>query len=175
MNLSMNGFEVLHYFEQCRLKAYPDPGSPRGKAITAGHDDTSLSGAPWTIGWGDTGPDVVEGLTITQNNADVRLSTRMNNEFEPGVTALVKAPCTQGQFDGMCDLAYNIGLNAFKNSTLLQVFNRGLISSAGQQIAVWNKSGGKVMLGLRRRRAADKALFDGQSGKFAIALAASLR
>lgn len=65
--------------EGCRLKAYPDPLSPRGRALAlplakrpAGWQ--SLSGAPWTIGYGHTGPEVHEGLEWTQGEADAALS-----------------------------------------------------------------------------------------------------
>lgn len=64
--------------EGLRLKAYPDPLSPRGKAMAlpinkrpAGWE--KLSGAPWTIGYGHCGPEVVEGLTWTHEQANAAL------------------------------------------------------------------------------------------------------
>ena len=155
MKTSTSGISVLHFFESCRLKAYPDPGT---------------GGAPFTIGWGDTGPDVVPGLVITQDEADARFTRRLANEFEPGVLNLLTLMPEQAQFDGMVCIAYNIGLTAFKNSTLRKNFNAGDISGADAQFLAWVKAGGKVMLGLRRRRASEQALFRGMTGDQAIAI-----
>ena len=160
MKTSSNGVAVMHYFEQCRLKAYPDPGSK--------------DGTPWTIGWGDTGPDVVPGLHITQDEADIRFAKRLAREFEPGVSALING-ATQGQFDALVCLAYNIGLPNFKSSTLLRKFNAGDIPGADAQFPRWNKNDGKPMLGLTRRRAAEQALFRGLSGDQAIAVGAAVK
>jgi len=167
MKTSTNGVQVMHYFEQCRLKAYPDPAT---------------GGAPWTIGWGDTGPDVVPGLTITQDEADARFARRLVREFEPGVMSLVKVPLTQGQFDALVCFAYNVGLDddtdtlaeGLGDSTLLRKVNAGDFAGAADQFQFWNKAAGKVMLGLRRRRAAEKALFEGMSGAQAIAIGAAV-
>lgn len=67
--------------EGCRLKAYPDPYSPRAKEmrrlkISDASDPRvkALSGAPWTIGAGHTGPEVHEGLEWTQAQADAALA-----------------------------------------------------------------------------------------------------
>jgi lysozyme len=156
---SPNAISVLHYFEQCRLKAYPDPGT---------------GGAPWTVGWGDTGPDVVPGMCLSQDEADERFAERLNREFEPGVRNLLARPASQAQFDAMVCLAYNIGLGNFGSSTLLRRFNANNITGADEQFPVWNRAGGRVMLGLRRRRAAEQALFRGKSGPEAIAIGSAI-
>lgn len=63
--------------EGVRLQAYPDPASPLGKAMRlpeASRPDgwATLSGAPWTIGYGST-HGVTAGMTITQAEALYRL------------------------------------------------------------------------------------------------------
>lgn len=156
MKTSADGFFVLHGFEGCCLAAYPDPAT---------------KGAPWSIGFGDTGPDVVPGLVITRQQADQRLANRLEREFEPGVlAALTRAP-TQRQFDAMVCLAYNIGLRAFTGSTLVRKFNLGDTQGAADAFLSWVIAAGKVMLGLRRRRTAEKMLFLGKSAAAAIAYA----
>ena len=159
MKTSTNGVQVLHNFEGCKLTAYPDPAT---------------GGRPWTIGYGDTGPDVVPGLVITQDEADARFTRRLADEFEPGVLSALKATPTQGQFDAMVCLSYNIGLGNFRSSTLLRKFNAGDVPGADAQFPAWNKAAGKIMLGLRRRRAAEQALFRGLSGDQAIAVGAAV-
>lgn len=169
MKTSTNGVQVMHYFEKCVLTAYPDPGSVDGK--------------PWTIGWGDTGPDVKEGLVITQDEADARFARRLAREFEPGVMSLVKVPMTQGQFDALVCFAYNVGLDqdedtkaeGLGDSTLLRKVNAGDFAGAALEFAKWNKNDGRVMLGLIRRRAAEAALFKGMTGAQAITIGAAIK
>lgn len=156
-DMSADGLAILRYFESCRLEAYWD-----------------ADGRVWTIGWGDTGPDVVQGLRITQAEADARLQRRLAREFVPGVLAALTRPATQAQLDAMVDLAYNIGASAFQGSTLVRLFNAGDLASAAEQFLRWNRSGGKVLLGLRRRRAADRARFLGESGATAIKIGAAI-
>lgn len=154
MRTSDQGIALLHHFEGCRLEAYPDPGT---------------GGDPWTIGWGDTGPDVVPGLVITQAEADRRFADRLAREFEPGVLAAVRVPLTQHQFDALVSLAYNIGLAALNRSTLLRKLNTGDYVGARAQFGRWTRAGGRAMRGLQRRRAAEAAMFGGADVLAAIA------
>jgi lysozyme len=160
MKTSPAGIAVMHFYESCRLKAYPDPGT---------------GGQPWTVGWGETGFDVVPGLILTQCEADNRFARRLANEFEPGVNAARTRPATQAQHDAMVCLTYNIGMGAFARSTLLRKFNAGDIPGAQAQFAVWNRAGGRVMLGLQRRRASEAALFQGLTSDQAIAIGQSVK
>lgn len=152
MRLSANGLAVVHYFESCILKAYPDPGSRDGN--------------PWTIGWGHTGPEVRKGLVWTQAQADAALVQDMA-KFEARVSRLVTVQITQGQFDALVVFDFNTG--ALDRSTLLKLLNAGDYNGACAQFARWNKNDGKVMRGLVRRRAAEAALWRGISGADAIA------
>jgi len=155
MKTSTNGIQVLHHYEGCELEAYPDPAT---------------GGDPWTIGWGNTGPDVKPGLCITQDEADAMFTQRLAKEFEPGVGVILRLPVTQGQFDACVCLAYNIGLGAFRASTLVRKFNAGDIDGAADQFPRWSKAAGQSMKGLRKRRAAERALFQGLTGEQAIAV-----
>lgn len=101
MKLSNKIRSMIMLWEGCRLTAYKCPAGV------------------WTIGYGHTGKDVAEGMTITALeavklfNADV---DRFANTVEP-LTAGVEL--TQNQFDALVSLAYNIGPGALKRSTLL--------------------------------------------------------
>ncbi len=116
----------------------------------------------------------MKGLRITQAEADERLQRRLAREFLPGVLKALTCTATQAQLDAMVDLAYNIGVGAFQSSTLVRLFNAGDQAGAAEQFPRWNKSGGKVLLGLRRRRAADRARFLGASGAEAIKIGAAI-
>lgn len=153
MRISANGIAVAHYFEQCRLVAYPDPGSKDGK--------------PWTIGWGHTGPEVVKGLVWTQAQADAAFEKDLL-KHEARVARLVTVPLTQGQYDALVLFDYNTG--ALHSSTLLKLLNAGDYAGAQAQFKRWNKNDGKVMRGLIRRRAAEECLFAGMGGAEAIAI-----
>lgn len=131
-------------FESCKLTAYPDPGT---------------GGDPWTIGWGSTGPGIKKGVTWTQEQADARFMEDVD-KFSDGVVALLNgAPTTQGQFDALVSFAYNIGLGALKESTLLRLHKEGKYLEAAGQFGRWVKAGGQTLKGLVRRREAEKTLY----------------
>lgn len=156
ITMSNEGLLVLRHFEGLRLKAYRDPVGV------------------WTIGYGHTGPDVYEGLVWSQAQADKALRERLDREFVPGVLAVIKRSMRQHELDAMVDLAYNIGVSAFQGSTLVRKFNAGDTAGAADEFLRWNRAGGKVLLGLRRRRAAERALFLGASGREAIEVGESV-
>lgn len=163
MRISESGIAVMHHFESCQLKAYPDPGSK--------------SGAPWTIGWGHTGPEVCKGLCWDQQRADAEFVKDLQR-FERDVLSLVKVPLTQGQFDALVSFAYNVGSDidadtlaeGLGDSTLLRKLNARDYDGAAREFQKWNKNDGKTLRGLTRRRAAEQALFCGYTGEQAIAM-----
>lgn len=159
MKTSADGIVLLHHFEGCSLAAYPDPAT---------------GGAPWTIGYGDTGPGVVKGLVITQAQADQRFADRLSREFEPGVLKVLAQEPDQLQFDAMVCLAYNIGLRNFAGSSVVKRFNTGSRLAAADAFLLWDKAAGKTMLGLKRRRTAERAMFLGSSAPQAIATGAQV-
>ena len=59
MGITPEGLQLIKSWEGCRLCAYPDPAS---------------GGAPWTIGYGHTGPEVHQGLAISQQQAEAWLA-----------------------------------------------------------------------------------------------------
>ncbi len=144
--VSQRGIALIHSFEQCRLDAYPDPGSRDGN--------------PWTIGWGSTGPGIKKGVTWTQAECDARFAADLA-AFAAKVDALVgMVPTTQHQFDAMVSLAYNIGVGALGKSTVLRLHKAGDYLGAARAFLMWNKNDGKVMRGLTRRRLAEADLYD---------------
>ena len=184
-----DGHELNHHYEACRLRAYPDPGSPLFKALQAARIDpynltmvplqfAHLSGRPWTIGWGDT-EGVTVGMTITQAEADARYAKRLVRDFEPAVRAAVRVPLKQRQFDAVVSTVYNIGpgsadrdgifhLKDGRPSTFLRKLNLGDYAGAAAELPKWNKSGGQVLKGLDRRREATRLVFLGMDAGSAI-------
>lgn len=174
-SIGADGTHICHYYEQLRLRAYPDPGSELARAMARGIPrQAGMSGAPWTIGWGDTGPDVVEGLVIDEAEANRRFDARMAREFEPAVLRTVHIPIDQKQFDALVSIFYNAGVPNMTSSTLVRLLNLGDTVGAANQFPRWNKSGGIVMKGLQRRRHAEMLVFEGEGAIDAIAKALAL-
>lgn len=135
--------QLVRRWEGCRLEAYPDPGT---------------GGAPWTIGWGATGPGIVQGVVWTQAKADERLS-RDVERFMAGVRALVKVRLSDNQLGALTSFAYNVGLGALRGSTLLRKLNAGDFKGASDEFLKWNKAGGRVLTGLTARRRDERETF----------------
>lgn len=75
------------------------------------------------------------------------------------IKRLVLVKLTQGQYDALVSLVFNIGEGNFARSTLLRKLNRGQCSAAADEFKRWVYAGGKKLRGLVNRRAAESALF----------------
>lgn len=143
MKISDVGLDLIMTHEGCELVAYPDPAT---------------GGAPWTIGFGHTGPEVVEGLHIDQEQA-LEYLRRDLVWVEKCIANSVKVELTQGEFDALCSFVYNLGCGALGKSTLLTKLNAGDSDGAAQEFGKWNRAAGKVMKGLVIRRKAEMEVF----------------
>jgi len=144
MQVSVKGRQLIETFEGLRLTAYQD---------TVG---------VWTIGYGHSGragkPVPVSGMVITAATADFILTNDLN-AIEAGVLAAIKRPMDQGQFDAMVSLAFNIGMGAFRSSSVARYFNRGQPILAADAFRLWVRASGKVLPDLARRREAERQEF----------------
>lgn len=139
MTLSQNGINLIKSFEGCRLTAYVD-----------------TSGV-LTIGYGHTG-GVTKGQTVTQAQADEMLKKDLAN-YANGVQALIDNKTilfnvNQNMFDSLTSFCYNCG-----KGNLLKLVKSRTVSEVAEHITAYNKSAGKVLTGLVRRRQAEKDLF----------------
>ena len=104
-----------------------------------------------TIGYGHTGKDIREGDRITPYWAEELLLLDLK-EHEVGVRRL-KVAHTQGQFDALVSLAFNIGVERLSRSTLLRTIrNGGSKAQITKEFKRWVYGGGKKLKGLERRR-----------------------
>ena len=126
------------------LKAYPDPAT---------------GGAPWTIGYGHTGPEVHPGMRITQQEADAYLEQDLCRVGQQ-ISKVVHVELSQDEFDALVCFVYNIGIGNFMNSTMLRLLNMGKFDEASNEFEKWTKGAGKVMPGLVARRQEEKDLFN---------------
>ena len=126
-------------WEALRLRAYDD-----GVGIT-------------TIGYGHT-EGVRPGDTCTREQAELWLTDELESYALRLLPFMIREP-SQQQFDAMLSLAYNCGVAAIGKSSLMRKYNEGDDKGASDWFLMWNRAGGKMMPGLSRRRAAERAIY----------------
>lgn len=118
----------------------------------------------WTIGWGSTWD--IDGNAVTADHPDIdeehgtALLRRELRHVEPAIRRLIKVPLNENQFSAICSWAFNVGTGNMQNSTLRMKLNRGDYEGASAEFPKWRRAGGRILKGLVRRRAAERALFD---------------
>jgi len=140
LEISPQGIKLIQRWEGCKTRAY------------------QCSANVWTIGWGHT-KGVKRGDTITVAEAD-KLLLKDLVEYDQAVNKLVTVPLSENQYDALVSFTYNVGISAFKGSTLLRVLNQEKYSEAANQFMRWVKAGNKTIQGLVNRRQAEKELFE---------------
>src|SRR5690349_3979801 len=110
MYISQAGVDLIKQFEGLRTKAYLCPANV------------------WTIGYGSTGRHVTEGLQITEERAEELLRSDLMR-FQDAVRKHA-GECTQGQFDALVSFAFNVGITAMANSTLIKKHKAGQFREA---------------------------------------------
>lgn len=137
--VSPEGIALIKQWEGLRLRAY------------------QCSAGVWTIGYGHTG-NVRAGMEITEEGADALLVSDIA-KFERAVAQAVEVPLTQHQFDALVSFAFNVGVGAFKGSTLLRKLNTVQYDAVPAELMRWVHAGGKRVQGLVNRRAAEAGLW----------------
>ena len=137
--LSPTGLNLIKSFEGCKLTAYKC--LPTEKY--------------YTIGYGHYGSDVKAGMKITEEQAEELLVQDCEKAIKNVNSFMSKYNFNQNQFDALVSFAFNIGsinqLTANGTRTLEQISSK---------IPAYNKSGGRVITGLVKRRTKEKELFD---------------
>ena len=137
MKTSQKGIDFIKRHEALRLNAYLD-------AVGV-----------WTIGYGHT-KTAKKGMTITEAEAEKLLVDDL--KYAENEINSHNLPLKQHQFDALASFVFNVGVGAFRTSTLLKrlkadVNHPDIIN----QLNRWIYGGGKVLSGLvkRRRQEAD--------------------
>jgi lysozyme len=142
----LSSADVKHIYGQIDAATHP-PELPPMQTVTAlglasikSREGLRLvayqdKGGVWTIGWGDT-IRVKQGDTCTKEQADQRFIERVD-EHQDSLRKALKIPCTQGQFDALVSMSYNIGAPALRGSTLMRLLNGGNTLGAASQFARW--------------------------------------
>jgi lysozyme len=144
--ISQKGLEILKKFEGLSLTPY------------------KCAGGIWTIGYGNTyypnGVKVKEtDLSITKEKANEMLEMLLGT-YEKAVDSFCRDDINQNQFDALVLLAYNIGVGNLQRSTLIKKVNLNPNDlSIKTEFLKWNRSAGKVLVGLTKRREAEANLY----------------
>ena len=146
MRLDSKGYDLIKTFEGLSLKPY----LCSAKVPTIGYGNTFYTnGVKVTI----------SDAPITQEKANEMLKV-IADSFALKVSKIVPSGLTQNQFNALVSFAFNLGVQALTNSTLLRLVkinpNDGNIA---KQFLRWNQAGGKVVDGLTKRRIKESALY----------------
>jgi lysozyme len=132
------------------------------KRLKDGYCTTYLCSAKvLTIGYGSTGEGVRPGVIWSQAKATARFERDLE-QFAAGVYALSPVLYFENEKRqaAIISFAYNLGLGAYRASTLRRAVNRLDWPEAQRQVKRWNRAGGKVVRGLTIRREAEAALME---------------
>ena len=147
MNVSDAGLKFIAAHEGSRNQPYNDPSG--FATIGIGH---LIGRRPVTQADRDHWGTLTEQQVLDLFREDIL-------KYSDPVAASVKVPLTQNQFDALVSFAFNVGVGGFKGSTLLKKLNAGDYEGAANEFAKWNKSAGRVLPGLTRRRSEEADLF----------------
>jgi len=133
---------IIANFEGFSPKTYQDAGN---LAIGYGHDIIPGDGFD-------------ANSEITESDGYALLRSDVESRFAP-VLSYVNVDLTDNQKAAIISFAYNVGVAAFKNSTMLKLINQGDLDGAADEFAKWNKSQGSILAVLTDRRAQERDLF----------------
>lgn len=137
MKTSQRGINLIKEFEGLRLTAYRCPAGV------------------YTIGYGHT-RGVKRGMKITEEEASAYLATDLRNSEKAVERYISVYHWNQNEYDALVSFTFNCGTTNLRSLLRNGRRNRVQIAAA---LPLYRKAGGKVLKGLERRRAAEKALF----------------
>lgn len=126
-----------------------------GEALTTYYDPVGVA----TVCYGDTDPAMaIPGASYSRVECLQSLERQLVAHAKPVLACAPGVIASPEMTASFVSLAYNIGTNAFCTSTVARRFNSGDYQGACDAILLWNRAGGKVLPGLVRRRADERAL-----------------
>ncbi len=137
MKTSQRGIDLIKQFEGLRLTAYKCPAGV------------------YTIGYGHT-RGVKRGMKITEEEASAYLTADLRNSEKAVERYDSIYHWNQNEYDALVSFTFNCGATNLRSLLRNGGRNRSKIAAT---LPLYRKAGGKVLKGLERRRAAEKALF----------------
>ena len=145
MHINERGIEIVKSFEGISLKPYLCPANV------------------WTVGYGatvgsDGRPIDPDMESISETEAETLLIRDLESS-EGWVRRLIKTALTENQYSALTSFTFNVGCGALQRSTLRMKLNRGEYQGAADEFPKWKFANKRILAGLVRRRAAERALF----------------
>lgn len=139
--ISPAGLELVKSFEGLQLRAYKD-----------------IVGV-LTVGYGHTGKDVHESMTITEAQAEALLRADMAGACADVQNLPMSALLNDNQFSALASLVFNVGAGCLRKTHLRAALDAHDWKKAADCFLEWDHAGGKQVAGLTRRRKSERALF----------------
>jgi lysozyme len=98
------------------------------------------------------------GRTYTSAECDAQLDRDLERHAAGIARCIPMDRLTAGQKVAFVDAAFNIGVPAFCGSSMARRINAGDAIGACDALLLWNRAGGKEVLGLSRRRQREREL-----------------
>lgn len=143
--MTAQGMHALIAREGSRSKMYRDSaGLP---TIGVGH---LLTQSELSSGKINIGGEIVRWHKGLSDKQITTLLDQDNEHAEHAVNEYVTVPLADHQFDALVSFVFNIGVGAFRRSTLLRLLNQGNYASVPAQLRRWIYAGGRPILRNRR-------------------------
>lgn len=144
MNAALElALRLIRAFEGCRLKAYQD-----------------IVGV-WTICFGST-KGVGPGQVKSQTQCDMLLAAEAGGFMLRVLQLCPELAPYPNRLAAVTSMAYNVGLGAFKASTLRRKCRAKQWGAAALEFKKWNKAGGRPVRGLTIRRGLEQKTFEAE-------------
>ncbi len=168
--------KIIKQFEGFCAYAYPDPASDLYKALARhgwvdewmsgkmkwndlGKNFQALNGSPWTVGYGET-RGVTRNTVWTLEQATTALEARVKEFMAEAIKDCPKlATESPERVAAITSLAYNIGSQAFADSTACKRIMMQDDHNVPEAMQRYNKAGGKIVQGLVNRRLVEANLW----------------
>lgn len=155
------------------VHSYPDPASDLAQTLISRGlwqkylrlqvgiplSMANLSGKPWTIGMGVTGPDIGAKTVLTPEQCAMREDAELGEKLTALMKLVGHLNLPIKALGALLSFVYNVGIEAFRRSTLFEKLLQRDWQGAAAQFDRWVYAQGKKMPGLVARRGDEKRAF----------------
>ena len=155
------------------VHSYPDPASDLAQTLISRGlwqkylrlqvgiplSMANLSGKPWTIGMGVTGPDIGAKTVLTPEQCAMREDAELSEKLTALMKLVGHLNLPIKALGALLSFVYNVGVEAFRRSTLFEKLLQRDWQGAAAQFDRWVYAQGKKLPGLIARRSDERALF----------------
>ena len=146
MRINERGLKIIKLFEGFRSEPY----------LCSAMVPTIGFGSTWSF---DGSRVTLRHPPIEESDAE-ELLLREVGRCEQAVDRLIKVELNENEHSALQSFVYNLGSGRLQSSTLRSLLNRNAPrEQVADEFPKWRRAAGKILQGLVRRRAAERALF----------------